>query len=804
MYSFIFLFFFFILIISINCLTNQYTLSNIGENLFLYSSVYEYSLYEKELYNIKIKLTKRIVKTENKIISKNYLSIDNREEKEVNFNDIGSFYLIDKKIILCPRGKFHPIIYNDNLEHKIPDNFIEKEKWDLKCYQNDDESIQVIYLMNGKNNSFIFSKNGYKLDEKQFFSNNMYDFKLIRTNEENIDSIISISLVQGNIELINSNQKLIKSIILLKTKLFTQAYFGENNYFYFITFNNGTDFISGYGFLDENNEFNSLNLKINSKLPIYFDENIEIKEINLVPDSNYIFYKIFNKTDAKIYNGVIDIILNKIIFNINEEIESSIFYQNSTFLVITTFSVYKIPIMKNNLISFHEDSLFSTSYQECYELCETCKEYSNNETAQKCLICKNNFILEGENCVCEKGKKKSGQKCVESENTGKNYQLSSSGNECAKNCTKFDSDSCNCLICDKGFIKINGLCTQCDNIHCFNWTENTCDCIKCEDKYYLNKNMCEVCDDNCYTCKEISTKCTGCKNNTFLEGEQCYNCTECKKTKSLTDCRCETCNEGKYISNHQCYDCMEGCKICTSKEFCQGCKEGYYFSNYKCLPCYELCETCNTGSNDRQKQNCLTCKPNYVIFNHNCLEQCPDGYYESDNTCKECNKLCKESGSNCNSCTSCIDGYYLVEKEDRCYKCNEHCLTCSNAESEDNENCETCDINSEYKYLVKATGFGNNCVSNCPKGTILQDNTTCIITSVPEIVDNKPPEEKSNALVIVFSIIGALAFIVIIIYLFIRFKNRKKKIETFKPDDISSDQLIKDINKDLNLYQSFN
>ena len=802
MYAFIFLFYFFILIFSINCLIEQYTLSNIGENLFLYSSVYEYVLYEKELYNINIKLTKRIVKKENKIVSKNYLSIDNKEEKEVNFNDIGSFYIIDKNIIICPRDKFHPIIYNDNLEYKIPENFIEKEKWDLKCYQSNDEAIRVIYLMNGENNSFIFSKNGYKLNENKFFSNNIYDFKLIKINNENIDSMLSISLVQGNIELINSNPKIIKSNILSKAKSFSQAYFDKNNYFYFISFNNATDFVGGYGFLDENNEFNSLNIKINTKLSIYFDENIETKEINLVPDNNYIFYKIFNKTDSKIYNGFIDIKLNKIIFNINEEIESFSFYPNSFFLIITTFSAYKIPIMKNNLISFHE---VSSSNQECYELCETCKEYSNNETAQKCLKCKNNFILKGENCVCEKGKKKSGQKCVDCENQGLNYQLNSSGNVCAKNCTKYDSDSYHCLICDKGFKNVDGLCFHCNITHCFNWTENTCECNKCEDKYYLNEteNVCEECDENCYTCIDISTKCTDCKINTFLENNKCYNCTECKETISPKNCRCKSCNEGKYLDNDQCVDCMKGCKTCTST-YCLECKDGYYFNDYKCLSCYELCETCNTGSNDKQKQNCLTCKPNYVIFNHNCLEKCPDGYYESENTCKECNKLCKESGKNCNSCTSCIDGYYLIEREDRCDKCNEHCLTCSNAASEDNENCVTCDINSEYKYLVKATGFGNNCVPNCPNGTKLQDNTTCIIISAPEIVDNKPPEEKSNALIIVFSVIGALVFIAIIIYLFIRFKNRKKKIETFKPDDISNDQLIKEINKDLNLYQSFN
>ena len=109
---------------------------------------------------------KRITKTKNQIISKNYLLINNNEKKEVEFNEIESIYNIDEKIIICPKGKYHPIeYYKNNFEEKIPLNFKENGNWNLKCYQSEVGKIQAYYLMNGKNILYTITKNEYILDQ---------------------------------------------------------------------------------------------------------------------------------------------------------------------------------------------------------------------------------------------------------------------------------------------------------------------------------------------------------------------------------------------------------------------------------------------------------------------------------------------------------------------------------------------------------------------------------------------------------------------------------------------------------------
>lgn len=47
-----------------------------------------------------------------------------------------------------------------------------------------------------------------------------------------------------------------------------------------------------------------------------------------------------------------------------------------------------------------------------------------------------------------------------------------------------------------------------------------------------------------------------------------------------------------------------------------------------CWPCHESCETCAGAGQD----SCLTCAPAHLHVTDLavCLQQCPDGYYESE------------------------------------------------------------------------------------------------------------------------------------------------------------------------------
>ena len=443
--------------------------------------------------------------------------------------------------------------------------------------------------------------------------------------------------------------------------------------------------------------------------------------------------------------------------------------------------------------------LDSNTCSKCDSNCKTCDKISS-----QCTSCYDNHFLDNNKCSqCDSNCKScEGKATTCTECYWKFFLYDGKCLDCANNCDTFGIDNCQCSICAKGYENIKNQCKQCEAVSpsCSEYEENKCSCIQCYYGSYLDKNtkLCKYCDNNCQSCEDTSTKCTSCDESHFLEDNQCYECTECEEKDPYT-CKCTKCKEGKYLEKSQCKECDIECKTCIGKDLCSSCKDGYYYQRLKCLPCYDLCKTCSSGSSDPKNQLCEACKSNYVLLNNNCLDKCPEGYYEKDDSCELCNQLCKTSGANCNSCESCIDGYYLVKGEYRCNKCNEHCSTCSEGENGNNENCDTCNINSEYKYFVNATGFGKNCVKSCPNGTVVEGEYTCILKPKE---DNGNTINKEKILIITFSIIGALLVIGIILYIIIRFKKRKRKI-----DDVNNkcdDKLIDEINKDLNLYQSFN
>ena len=70
------------------------------EKIFSDSSTQEYVIYEETKDNTTVKLIKRITKIDNITTSKNYLTVNNDTEKEVKFENVGSFYNIDNEIII--------------------------------------------------------------------------------------------------------------------------------------------------------------------------------------------------------------------------------------------------------------------------------------------------------------------------------------------------------------------------------------------------------------------------------------------------------------------------------------------------------------------------------------------------------------------------------------------------------------------------------------------------------------------------------------------------------------------------------
>ena len=96
---------------------------------------YEYITYEilDDDNSFHILLKKVFEKKEGNIAIKNYLTV-NSETKEVTFDDIGSYYknIFDKELIICPRGKYNPYDFYNNVFIE-PNDFLTSDNWDLKC-----------------------------------------------------------------------------------------------------------------------------------------------------------------------------------------------------------------------------------------------------------------------------------------------------------------------------------------------------------------------------------------------------------------------------------------------------------------------------------------------------------------------------------------------------------------------------------------------------------------------------------------------------------------------------------------------
>jgi hypothetical protein len=212
----------------------------------------------------------------------------------------------------------------------------------------------------------------------------------------------------------------------------------------------------------------------------------------------YAYYKIYSKNKNKYYFGLIDIKLNKILYNLEEEITEFIpnpYSEGYEMLAITKNSAYKVCIFKSG---------------------NTCQECSN-------------IILDtsGNQCNtggCSNGKIKFMPEgiCIDKNLCDLNiYELNSEETECGL-CSYINSENNNHykLINTRGCISY--IPNNTDYYH-----ENS-KLLKCKDNYHLDNNKCipNFCYETCETCFEIGTdinnqKCESCKDNYKLDNGNC-------------------------------------------------------------------------------------------------------------------------------------------------------------------------------------------------------------------------------------------------------------------------------------------
>ena len=345
------------------------------------------------------------------IYKKNYLKLNSEDEFEITFEDIESVYYVANQRVICPKGKYHPykLNYHSFEELKVSDSiFTEKGNWDLKCYFHgaglkDGGSpaqspgggfLMLFYLMNGNKASYNsdFNKDYNNINWQKSASNDgavgdeLYDFKL-KYGENSYDWVNNNFLeYQMTAIVLENNEIKLKSyfvkfeskddkrdstqiygqgqsLFLQSSRKYNQAYINYEeplNAFYFISYNNVSDFICGYstnGFYDDNfHYFKDVKNQTYSDSPFEFIDEVEIIEMKIFYNYRYVYYKIKNKQTNEIYYGLFDIKTNKIMFNTNETLDMFLPYSSNSMFAIKGNSIYRIcPIMNEEGTDCLED-----------------------------------------------------------------------------------------------------------------------------------------------------------------------------------------------------------------------------------------------------------------------------------------------------------------------------------------------------------------------------------------------------------------------------------------------------------------
>ena len=367
-----------------------------------------------------------------------------------------------------------------------------------------------MYYVEGNNRNFKRSTSfdelyGYQFYEKDNKGHN-YKYDLPSLQKRGNDLVVSgYSLTMNPGENNVNGNGVNGQSTLTQVKSDTYGSIDSNYNFYFFTYNNVSDFISGYSntYMHTGNEMyaNFFSITSNSDSPLNFVDNVEIKEIKFVPETKNIYYKIFNKDKGTTYYGLIDVKINKVIYNLEGD-EDTIFIPDTTgnMLAITSTSMYRVCFAKSSS-----------------------GDYCENIGSETCT----NIILDPERNKCQDA-------CDEDK-----IQLMPEGfcikkNLCDLNIYILNEDETKCGLCsyfypDGAKYKLINtsvcLSEKPDNAEYYNQQWNL---YKCKENYHLDNNQCkrDSCFERCETCNEVSNditnqKCTSCKENYKLDNGNC-------------------------------------------------------------------------------------------------------------------------------------------------------------------------------------------------------------------------------------------------------------------------------------------
>ena len=368
--------------------------------------------------------------------------------------------------------------------------------------------------------------------------------------------------------------------------------------------------------------------------------------------------------------------------------------------------------------------------QKCYENCLGCSSFSfctscnkgkelisgicidsclpNCQSCDKpCSICESGFFLSEGSCeTCSP----SCQTCsISSQNcTSCSSDLILQNNQCKMKCSAH-CENCEspCLKCKSGYLLSEGDCLACDNT-CKECEENTSKCVSCFSGYVLKASTCiQWCMENCLTCDD---PCTICEDGYFKNQGKCSSCDENCMTCENSASACTSCNEGFALQGARCVKgCLDHCTTCSYP--CRKCEDGFIVENGVCVKCSNDCKTCEFFSS-----TCSSCNDGYGLIEGSCRKGCADHCNSCDSPCTKCETGFFYSGGSCfkcdpacsscdargsSSCVSCAPGYVKVRNTCK-PSCPANCATCD-------QPCTVCD-RGFYKFELGCAECKHSCL----------------------------------------------------------------------------------------------
>ena len=263
------------------------------------------------------------------------------------------------------------------------------------------------------------------------------------------------------------------------------------------------------------------------------------------------------------------------------------------------------------------------------------------------------------------------------------YTPDAAGTGCTQNTTP-QCKTPGCKACTNP-ARDNEACTACNENKYLTPTNQCVDTYSKLGNYYrADDKTCKEC--TMANCAECSTdgSCKTCSSGFYLDTKECKACdSSCKSCSGATNADCTECPSGKalkYGSDGTKGTCGEGCTTGTGQGACKACDltvEGTaYCSEYATDSEYPQNGVCASTTS----RTAATCKTNSV--SNGACTSCSDGFFLMEGGCYETSRypgksVCTTVASSGGTCQTAADGYYL--NGGTLVTCPVGCKTCSDA-----------------------------------------------------------------------------------------------------------------------------